>query len=336
MNRVTLLPQLSKIRGCALRLKLSNGTLLALNKWATVTLAASIGCLGMQPTPSLAQAAADSAHLKGRASKSDGRASGASVPIRKDSGQSTKVAPADSPPESSWPERLVWDKTPLRIALGIGPDRERSITFPSPMHIGAPQEIATLLRLQTVGPTTYVTALAPFPRSRIIAEDRNTGAVILLDLSAAPENTSTQPITVVTAPNPATTALAKPDDERRPPVDMVTLTRFAAQQMYAPRRLAIAQPDIRRVNVDSAPLTGLYAGANLKATAAAQWRCADYYVTAVVLQNQQTQAVELDPGDVRGRWRAITFQHGRLLAKGSEADTTVAYLVCDRPFESCR
>ena len=42
-----------------------------------------------------------------------------------------------------------------------------------------------------------------------------------------------------------------------------------------------------------------------------------------------------DADYVRGRWRAITFQHGRLLGKGSEADTTVVYLVCDRPFDAC-
>jgi integrating conjugative element protein (TIGR03749 family) len=204
------------------------------------------------------------------------------------------------------------------------------------MHIGVQQEVAPLLRLQTVGPTTYVTALAPFARSRVIAEDRSTGAVILLDLSAAAENTSTQPITVVAAPNGDAAITAQPLDAEQVPVDMVTLTRFAAQQMYAPRRLAVTHLGIRRVMLDAAPLRELYAGAGLKATPAGQWRGGEFYVTAVVLQNLQSQAIELNPADVRGHWRAITFQHGRLLARGSESDTTVAYLVCERPFNSCR
>ena len=117
---------------------------------------------------------------------------------------------------------------------------------------------------------------------------------------------------------------------------MVTLTRFAAQQMYAPRRLTGPHPAIRRVMVDRAPLDDLYAGGGVRGTPAAQWRGDEFYVTAVVLQNLQAQPVELNPLDVRGRWRAITFQHGRLLGKGSEADTTVVYLVCDRPFDACR
>ena len=69
------------------------------------------------------------------------------------------------------PERLIWDKTPLQIALGIGPDRERSITFPAQMHIGVPPEVAALLRVQTVGPTSYVTALARQRPTLVLLDD---------------------------------------------------------------------------------------------------------------------------------------------------------------------
>lgn len=233
-------------------------------------------------------------------------------------------------------ERLVWDKAPLQIALGVGPAHERAIIFPAQMHIGIPQEVAPLLRVQTVGSTSYVTALAPFPRTRVVAEDRTNGAVVLLDLTASAELRSKHPVEVV-APTAAEPQAARDDsDQQSPPADMVTLTRFAAQQMYAPRRLATAHPAIRRVLVDPRPLDDLYAGGGLRATPAAQWRGDTLYVTAVVLQNLRTNAVELDPQDVRGRWRAVTFQHGRLFREGTEADTTVVYLVCERPFEACR
>jgi integrating conjugative element protein (TIGR03749 family) len=116
----------------------------------------------------------------------------------------------------------------------------------------------------------------------------------------------------------------------------VTLTRFAAQQMYAPRRLAAPHPAIRRVIVDQSPMDNLYSGGGLRGIPAAQWRGDEFYVTAVVLQNLRAQPVELSPLDIRGRWRAVTFQHGRLLGRGDEADTTVVYLVCERPFDACR
>jgi integrating conjugative element protein (TIGR03749 family) len=236
-------------------------------------------------------------------------------------------------PSTSSGERMVWDKAPLQISLGIGPDHERSLTFPAPMHIGIPQDIAHQLRVQTVGRTSYFTALAPFGRSRVVAEDRATGAVILLDLTASKDSSGTHPITIVvpTAPIDSTAGI-----DPQQPVDMVTLTRFAAQQLYAPRRLATPHPAVRRVLVDPRPIDDLYAGAGIRATPAAQWRSEDFHLTAVVLQNLRAEAIELDPQLVRGRWRAVTFHHGRLHAHGSEADTTVVYLVCDRSFETCR
>lgn len=248
-----------------------------------------------------------------------------------------KVTAAPAQREPGPTERLVWDKAPLQVALGVGPERERAITFPAQMHIGVPQEVAQLMRVQTVGRTSYVTALAPFPRTRVIAEDRTTGAVILLDLVASAQTTSSQPVSIVAAStSEASPAEAGAVEEDAAPVDIVTLTRFAAQQMYAPRRLARAHPGIRRVSVDTKQVEGLYAGGGVLTTPAAQWRGDDFHVTAVVLKNLLAQPLELSPLDIRGRWRAVTFQHGRLLASGMEADTTVVYLVCERPFDACR
>lgn len=230
-------------------------------------------------------------------------------------------------------ERLVWDKAPLQISLGIGPDHERPVTFPAPMHIGIPQDIAHLLRVQTVGRTSYFTAIAPFGRTRVVAEDRATGAVILLDLTASKDSGGPRPVTIV-VPSAPVDSTAEADTQ--PPVDMVTLTRFAAQHLYAPRRLATPHPAIRRVLVNLTAIEDLYAGAGIRATPVAQWRTEDIHVAAVVLQNLRPEAIDLDPQQVRGRWRAITFHHGRLHAHGSEADTTVVYLVCERSFETCR
>jgi len=326
-------------------------TLVALT---TASVAATICLLCLQPLGSMAQPLpADSAAsaasapavepaLQLPASRPDA-IKAAPAPQHKvaaDARRPTQGVPAveSTRQETGATERLVWDKTPLQVALGIGTDRERSITFPAQMHIGVPQEVAQALRVQTVGRTSYVTALAPFPRTRVIAEDRTSGSVILLDLSAAVNNSSTLPVTVVvpSVAEPRPQGRHADDDEQETPVDMVTLTRFAAQQMYAPRRLTGAHAAIRRVLVDGSPLDDLYAGGGVRGVPAAQWRGDGFYVTAVVLQNLRAQPVELNPLEVRGRWRAITFQHGRLLGKGTEADTTVVYLVCERPFDSCR
>lgn len=347
------LPLLAAAIRASLRHRMSCSGKRALVNLLTAAVAASTVCgLGLQPLESMAQPLAIEPAASAPAlpliepvlkpaTSAPSRASAApSVKQRPtappNSRQHPRPATANSTaPETGPKERLVWEKAPLQVALGIGPERERSITFPAQMHIGVPQEIAPLLRVQTVGRTTYVTALAPFPRTRVVAEDRTTGSVILLDLAAAVDSTTTLPITIV-VPSASEPKAPAEDDLQETPIDMVTLTRFAAQQMYAPRRLTGAHPAIRRVALNTSPLDDLYAGAGVRGIPAGQWRGDEFYVTAVVLQNLQTKPVELNPLDVRGRWRAITFQHGRLLGKGSEADTTVVYLVCDRPFDSCR
>lgn len=341
------LPLLATVLRAAARRRPSDTFVRAIVALATAVLAAAICAIVAHPGDSMAQAlavdavapAASSAVQPIEPALGTLQPTAKPVPPRGVSASTQNAKrPADQrstrPDHGPGTERLVWDKTPLQVALGIGPDHERSITFPAQMHIGVPQEVAPLLRVQTVGRTSYFTALSPFPRTRVVAEDRATGSVILLDLTAARSNNATQPVQVV-VPSAAADP-AGSGDEGTPPVDMVTLTRFAAQQMYAPRRLTGSHPAIRRVMVDRAPLDDLYSGGGVRGTPSAQWRGDEFYVTAVVLQNLQAQPVELNPLDVRGRWRAITFQHGRLLGKGSEADTTVVYLVCDRPFDACR
>jgi hypothetical protein len=66
------------------------------------------------------------------------------------------------------------------------------------------------------------------------------------------------------------------------------------------------------------------------------WRAGGLYVTAVKLTNRTDQPQILDPRDLRGSWLTATFQHNRLLAAGSEADTTAVYLISARPFAASR
>lgn len=255
-------------------------------------------------------------------------------------------------PGSPLPQRHVWDRTPVPVTLGVGPDRERRITFPAMSFVGIPGEIADRLRVQTVGNTSYFTALAPFPKTRVVVEDRASGNVILLDVTAQAGATANAPIeihdpaavaaaTAASAPVKGARAAAAEAGEEEPefaaPIDYVSFTRFAARQFYAPRRLATDLPGVRRVNVKTGEAAGLYAGAPVKAEVLAAWRSPDHYLTAVKLTNtSRSVAIEFDPRAIRGEWLAITAQHGRLLPAGDEADNTVVYLISDRAFEEAR
>lgn len=260
----------------------------------------------------------------------------------KASKKSVKAGSIEEPVFSTQPERFVWNHVPIRVTLGVGADKERRIVFPSTVFIGIPPELEPFIRVQTVDTTSYLTATAPFPKTRIVAEDRTHGTVILLDVNAVRGAASVAPVEIVLPSSQADRAdsgshqAPGDSDGAEPAVDMVTLTRFAAKQFYAPRRLATTLPGVRRVPLDGTPLNGLYRGALISAVPMASWRADDLYVTAVRLQNESRYAVVLDPRALRGEWRAATFQHSRLLPKNDEADTTAVYLISDRPFEAAR
>jgi integrating conjugative element protein (TIGR03749 family) len=165
------------------------------------------------------------------------------------------------------------------------------------------------------------------------------GQIYLFDLSAAKEGGQTNPVQVFMkktgeSESDQTTASVNSNDAAAP-YSYVTLTRFAAQQLYAPARLVQDRPGIVRIPV-ARDSVALLRGDAVDATPLVAWRADGLYVTAVKLSNRSDRPQILDPRNLRGAWLAAAFQHNRLLAAGSEADTTAVYLISARPFESSR
>ena len=113
----------------------------------------------------------------------------------------------------------------------------------------------------------------------------------------------------------------------------VSLTRYAAQQLYAPMRLLSSVPGIVRVPVQRGSVA-LVPGDTVEAQPLVAWRAGHLYVTAVKLRNRSRKAQVLDPRTLRGVWLSAAFQHARLLPAGDEADTTAVYLVSAQPFRA--
>lgn len=240
---------------------------------------------------------------------------------------------------SDTPVRLIWNRTPLPLGLQVG--TERMITFPAPVRLGIPPEIAPFVRAQLVDRTAYLVTNAPFSKVRIVAENPLNGTVILLDVSSLKTIAATAPVEIFldkkSEREPIAVRRPKTDDEEQLlEVDQVSLTRYAAQQLYAPRRLIKELPGVRQVQLDPSPVTGLYRNAKIKAEPVGGWRSPEHFVTAVKLTNTGEAPVDLDPRNLRGQWRTATFQHTRILAAGNEEDTTVVYLISDRRFEETR
>ena len=243
---------------------------------------------------------------------------------------------------SNVPERVVWNKAPIAIPLVVG--EERLVHFPDSVSIGLPQSLTPLLRSQSINGTLYLLARQAFESTRVMVRSETDGPIYVLDISATPGGVDSGSLPDVQV---LLQASQKPpqdlsqdtgadqwtSDKRSQSLGYAALTRYAAQQLYAPTRLIPQQPGVVAIPMNPEPVD-LVVGGKIEAVPVAAWKAGLRYVTAVKLINRTQSPVVLDPRELRGSWLAATFQHNRLLPAGSEADTTAVYLVSDRRFDA--
>ncbi len=240
------------------------------------------------------------------------------------------VAPTLSA-ESTYPQRIQWQKKPIAIALRVG--EERMVHFRMPVSVGIPPTLQSVLRTQTVNGTVYWMANAAFGRTRVMVREIEGGQTYLFDLSA---DTVAQPSAAIVVFNDETTDAENRMGETGKAGEgarhgYVSLTRYAAQQLYAPLRLLSSISGIVRIPVQQQDVP-LVRGNGVAAKPLVAWRAGRLYITAVKLTNRSSEAQILDPRTLRGAWLSAAFQHSRLLPAGNDADTTAVYLVSAQPF----
>ncbi len=238
-------------------------------------------------------------------------------------------------------EHRVWNKEPLRINLPIGV--ERTITFPGEVFMEIPSEIndpVSRIQVRSDG-TVYWLANGAFNQKRIIVKSKF-GRVYLLDVSAI-EGASTTPIVIVdeliNSKYPKNTNSSSTDSQQNIlqniTYDYVDLMRFAAQSMYAPKRLIKAIPGITKFPVIHRSLP-IYQGQTLTIVPIKQWKTASIpslYVVALKAINNTSKLQEIDVRKIRGKWLARTSQHGAVGSKGSATEETTIYLISNSPLQ---
>jgi integrating conjugative element protein (TIGR03749 family) len=234
-------------------------------------------------------------------------------------------------------ERIFWDKKPLKITLAI--NKERMITFPTPVRIGLPVEINSQLRTQINNNTVYWLAYQAFKSQRIEIRAVDGSVIYLVDLSAKEKGVSDEPIEVSIKASQTSPDVADQSNQgdgylspKQNSPGYILLTRFAAQQLFAPTRLLQNNQDIYRTPVNREAITYLIQGAMISAKPVAAWKKNSLYVTAIELKNLSSEWIALDPRKIRGKWQAATFQYTQLQPRGSEYDTSALYLISDRPY----
>lgn len=240
-------------------------------------------------------------------------------------------------------ERLTYDRAPLRVVLTAGRERRIYLPWESALHL--PPE-AGGLQAQIVGSTLYLTGQASQPIVRIIVEGLDGQGMIPLDvqvrdqLAGIPDEME---ISVATRGNGRgkthrNRAADEDDDDDDEPVapDLMQLTRYCSQQLYAPQRLIKTPQGVRAIELRHMPVAGLYRGGAVLTTPIGAWRSANLYVTAVRFTNRSHAPLELDMDLLRGRWVAATPQHHFLAENGNDADTTAVCLISEQSFDASR
>ena len=175
--------------------------------------------------------------------------------------------------ESEVIERIEWNKTPIQLDLKVG--HERLVTLPGPVKVGVPSSLQPLLRTQSVDGTVYLLASAPFDATRVMAQSIDGGQMFLFDVSASKDGGQTYPVQVYVKTNGESHAetMDSPMASHDATVQYsyVVLTRFSAQQLYAPARLVQDLPGNVSMPVSREP-AGLMFDGTVVATASHAWR----------------------------------------------------------------
>lgn len=230
---------------------------------------------------------------------------------------------------------LHWQRLPLAVPLTVG--QERVVFLDRKVRVGVPTALSDRLRIQSTGGVLYLRASTVLPPTRLQVQDVQTGMIILLDVAAEPAKSgqpAAEPIRIVLNAADEDSPPAPPTPEagtaqRVPDAALaMTLTRYAAQHLYAPLRTLEPVKGIRPAAAEQElPLDSLLPGLPVRARALAAWQLQHLRVTAVRLSNQSARPIALVPEALQGDFVAATFQHPDLGPSGQATDTTVVYLV---------
>ncbi|WP_201491390.1 TIGR03749 family integrating conjugative element protein [Pseudomonas paracarnis] len=242
-------------------------------------------------------------------------------------------------------EIMQWERLPLAVPLYV--DQERIIFIDQNVRVGVPRALADSLRIQSAGGALYLRASAPIAPTRLQLQDVRTGEIILIDVTAstAEDQLPLEPVKIVKAilatsryGDDSTTsnqAVDSSDDEHeRTPSSPhqtplpVVLTRYAAQNLYAPLRTVESLPGVAQIKIQrEINLNHLLPMQPVVPSLLGAWQLDDHYVTAVELRNTSSDTLKLDPRVLQAELVSATFQHHYLGPSALATDTTVAYLV---------
>ena len=246
-------------------------------------------------------------------------------------------------------ETVVWRQGPIPVRLVVGV--EQMVMLPTDAEVGLPPTLANpdVFRTLVTGATAYWTALEPFETERVQLR-LESGEFLLLDVSATTHKQppAQVPRLQIVLPEAARTRAYPWAEAHQDAENWFALLRYAAQSLYAPRRLVAPLPGVRSVPVGLAGnLSRLYDGGRqpLMIQAHKAWALGDYHVTTFIVTNLGQQRVVLDNrriqhtalaerSGVDPHFIASAFHSRALSGRDEQTPRTTLFMVTDRPIRT--
>ena len=239
-------------------------------------------------------------------------------------------------------EIIHYTNLPVTIELRKGD--ERSIQFGDHVQVGVTkgQQMKKLFRVQSAQGAVHFLAYQEFDKQRVQVKRLTDGRVILLDLIAGKENPKAKPLEDIRILLDSENVV--PEDELQvsespmdiPIITPVDLTRFASQRLYGPTRLHHDRRGITETTLGVKGAIRVFKGENKYKTFSKPilaYQGGGYYLAAIHIKNTSDDRVGLDYLDLNLPFSHATFQHHMLYPNGMPGDSTVLYLISEKPLK---
>lgn len=237
-------------------------------------------------------------------------------------------------------EIIHYNNLPVTIELRKG--EERGIQFGDHVQVGITkgQKAKNLFRVQSAQGAIHLLPYDVFDKQRIQVKRLTDGRVILLDLIASKEDPMATPLEDIRILLESENVV--PEDELQvsdspmdiPIITPVDLTRFASQRLYGPTRLHRDRPGITETTLGVKGAVRVFKGENKYRTYSKPilaYQGGGYYLAAIHIKNTSDIEVGLDYLDLNLPFSHATFQHHMLYPNGTPGDSTVLYLISEKP-----
>jgi len=235
---------------------------------------------------------------------------------------------------------IHYDKKPVTIQLHKG--QERTIHFGDHVSVGVTKGMKqkNLFRVQSAQGSLHLRTNDVFDKQRVQVKRLSDNHVILLDLISSDSNKPLEDVKIIMPFENKVESIDGAEMATEPQhVQVITpvhLTRYAAQKLYGPARLQTQEKGITSTPLGVKGAVKLFKGKNklnTYSTPLIAYQGGGYYITALHIKNTKPEKVKLSYLDLNLPFTHATFQHHSLMPKGDVGDSTVLYLVSDKPMK---